>query len=314
MRATTVVVASDDDLSADSVMRHMHPEDTIRLDPGKLNSAYSISSVYSPATGAWQTQIEGPGRSVPVGKLTSVWWRKPTPGHALTGDQAWAAEENTAALLGMLRSSECEVWVNDPGNNARAAIKAPQLTLAKRLGMNVPDTVVTNDPAVASAFVERCGGAVSKAQQQRYTKFLPATIVEPGADLTSVAGTMHQFQAIVRKQFDVRVTVIGDTILPCRITSSQLDWRIAPREDQKYAPIAVHGPLVKAINAYMRAEQLVFATFDFAADATGMWWFLECNPNGEFGFIEAAAGIPVSRLLAEYLRTEPAQIARWGRL
>lgn len=46
---------------------------------------------------------------------------------------------------------------------------------------------------------------------------------------------------------------------------------------------------------------LVYGAFDFAVDAVGTWWTLECNPAGQYGFIEDATGLPITAALADVL-------------
>lgn len=305
MRTSTVIVTDNGDLTADSVIRHMAPGDTIRLDPAKLNADYVISASFGSITG-WRTVIETPHRSFEVGSHTSVWWRKPTAAESLEGDAAWVADENQMALLGLLRTSNLHIWVNDPGVNERAALKAPQLALARTVGLDVPETIITNDPTTAARFVARHEGAASKAMRQKHTLFVPTTSVSPSDDLSAVSEAMHQFQRRIDKLYDVRVIVIGGRVFATKITSPGLDVRTARREDQSYDVIRPPGYVTKALFAYMRAEGLRYSAFDFVADKSGLWWFLENNPNGEFGYLEEATGMAISRALADYLHQRPA--------
>jgi hypothetical protein len=45
----------------------------------------------------------------------------------------------------------------------------------------------------------------------------------------------------------------------------------------------------------------MYGAFDFSIDRDGGWWFLECNPNGQWGFITEATGIPIASAIADLL-------------
>jgi hypothetical protein len=51
----------------------------------------------------------------------------------------------------------------------------------------------------------------------------------------------------------------------------------------------------------MEGAELAYGAFDFAEDADGTWWFLECNQSGQFGFVEVETGQPIARSIAEWL-------------
>ncbi len=57
--------------------------------------------------------------------------------------------------------------------------------------------------------------------------------------------------------------------------------------------------------AYLRRAGLRFGAFDLAEDAEGQLWFLECNPNGQWGWIESATGLPITdAIVSELLRVD----------
>lgn len=55
---------------------------------------------------------------------------------------------------------------------------------------------------------------------------------------------------------------------------------------------------IKCINV-VKALGLKFGAFDFMLDSDGQYWFLEVNPNGQWGFVELEAGIPISEGFAQ---------------
>ena len=47
---------------------------------------------------------------------------------------------------------------------------------------------------------------------------------------------------------------------------------------------------------------LNFAAFDFALDYDAQWHFLECNPNGQWLWLEVLTGLPTVETLARHFR------------
>lgn len=115
-----------------------------------------------------------------------------------------------------------------------------------------------------------------------------------------VAGTAHLFQQRVPKTGDVRVTVIGDRVFCVRIDSDLLDWRT----DYSHLTYTVVQPppgIEQALHSYLRHFGLVFGAFDFAVDRAQRWWFLECNPSGQWYWLESETGLPMRAALADLL-------------
>lgn len=57
--------------------------------------------------------------------------------------------------------------------------------------------------------------------------------------------------------------------------------------------------------AYLDELGLRFGAFDFALTDDGAPVFLECNPNGQWGWLEDATGLPIAAAIADLLLEEP---------
>ncbi|WP_331738168.1 hypothetical protein [Embleya sp. NBC_00896] len=305
---SVVVVAAETDLTADLVVTRLldgHAT-VLRLDPGRLRDDIDITGEFR--TGHWQSVLRHGGRTAVLGEHCSVYWRKPTrPDAHDDADQRWRADENTTALLGLLRTHPLKVWCNDPTTTARAALKPAQLAAAAAAGLSVPDTLLTSDPAAARAFLRAHDDrVVVKTQTKRHTAFVPTTRLRLADDLDRVAGTVHYLQALVADRLlDARVTVVDDTAFGAAITTDgELDWRTAPPGTCRYAPLTVPDDIARACVAHVRALGLAYAALDFVVTPQG-WWYIETNPNGEFGFVQAHTGLPVAERIADLLLHGP---------
>jgi MvdD-like protein with pre-ATP grasp domain len=59
--------------------------------------------------------------------------------------------------------------------------------------------------------------------------------------------------------------------------------------------------LAAVIHRYLAAAGLAFGAFDFVMDRAGALWWMECNPNGEWGWLTECIDVPIAGALAELL-------------
>jgi hypothetical protein len=116
----------------------------------------------------------------------------------------------------------------------------------------------------------------------------------------SVSSTVHFFQKRVFKTADVRVTVIGSQSFCVRIDSDVLDWR-TDYDRLTYTPVEPPPGIEQALHRYLDHFGLVFGAFDFCVGEDGQWWFLECNPSGQWYWLESETGLPMCAALADLL-------------
>ena len=67
-----------------------------------------------------------------------------------------------------------------------------------------------------------------------------------------------------------------------------IDWRIVMDNHREAAwrRFEVPKPIRQSIDAFMRRLGLSYGRLDFLVDANEVWWFLEVNPNGQFGWLD----------------------------
>jgi glutathione synthase/RimK-type ligase-like ATP-grasp enzyme len=223
-------------------------------------------------------------------------------------DRTFAVLQGRHGFGGVLAALPGCRYVNHPQRVADAEVKPAQWAVAADLGFTVPATLVTNDPGRVRAFAVEVGRVV-------YKPLRPSPLYGPGGEPVAVYVreadpaafdaslrlTAHAFQALVDKVADVRVTVVGPRVFAVRIDSGLLDWR----EDygaHTYTVIDTPPALARALRAYLARFGLVFGAFDFALDHAGGWHFLECNPNGQWAWLEEPTGLPMTAALADVLQ------------
>jgi ATP-grasp ribosomal peptide maturase len=311
---TVLILTCEEDVTADMVVVHLHASGVpvVRLDPADLPGAVALSGEY--VHGAFRGHLQSAGRLVSISGLRSIWVRRPgTPASRAPEPSDWLTEESSQALYGMLRGSDAR-WMNHPDAARRARHKPWQLRLAQRCGLPVPATLITSFPQAAREFAERYPDLVVKpvsgAHPQDPPRAVPTSRVAPDTDFSAVAFGPTLLQRRVAKRADIRLTVVGERMLAARKTADEadeVDVRFAS-PDVPWQAAEVPPRVATAVRAYMSGAELAYGAFDFAEDADGTWWFLECNQSGQFGFVEVETGQPIARAVADWLAspgTEP---------
>src|SRR5437899_10113654 len=130
----------------------------VRWHPDSLVSDATLS--VSVDRGGAKASISWRGRTVEIDEIRSVWNRRPAPfrfPRRISGkERMFAEQELKSALAGMLQLGDA-FWINHPDRNRRASLKALQLEVARRIGLEVPRTLITNDPVQVRDFVAALG-------------------------------------------------------------------------------------------------------------------------------------------------------------
>ncbi|MFI5687955.1 ATP-grasp ribosomal peptide maturase [Streptomyces sp. NPDC051636] len=307
---TVLILTSEEDVTADMVVLRLNESGVpvVRFDPADLTRSVALSGEY--VQGVCRGHLSVGGRLVSMNGLRSVWVRRPGAAAARAAQPSnWLTEESSQALYGMLRSTDAR-WMNHPDAARRARHKPWQLRLAQRSGLAVPATLITTFPQAAREFAERFPDLVVKpvsgAHPQEPPRAVPTSRVAPDTDFAAVALGPTLLQRRVAKRADIRLTVVGERLLGARkpvapdAHPDDVDVRFAPSA-APWAPVDVPPRVAEAVHRYLRGAELAYGAFDFAEDADGIWWFLECNQSGQFGFVEMDTGQPIARSIAEWL-------------
>lgn len=79
-----------------------------------------------------------------------------------------------------------------------------------------------------------------------------------------------------------------------------LDWR-KDYSALSYRVVDLPDRVEMALLTYLDHFELASGSFDFAVDKVGGLWWLELNPNGQWGWLEESTGLPMSAAFAELL-------------
>ena len=301
MLATAVIIAPTNDVHARSVQREAHaigiPCEII--DFAHMGQGWTIATTERGRL-SWSSED---GQTV---SPTSIWWRRPLEPLASSVRQddvrAFSRRSSMALAVGALQSAVSH-HINPLEAEYVVGRKPYQLWLANDVGLLTPQTLITNNPAEARAFLQD-GRNIYKTVttwqfDMKETRLVTEDLL---ADLDSIRECPVIFQRFVDGSVEARVTVVGDQIFtavgelePERYYADARFYHDRLRPGQ--LPPDVEGPL----REFHSRAGLVYGAYDFRQSADGDWVFLEVNPAGQFMFVEIQTEMPISRAIAENL-------------
>ncbi|WP_371654095.1 MULTISPECIES: MvdC/MvdD family ATP grasp protein [unclassified Streptomyces] len=266
MPSTVLVVTSLEDVTADWVIEALNEREVpvVRVDPADIGAGFSFAARIDADAPVWSGWLRTGSREVEWEEVAAVYYRRPTPyavrfGHLPSQQRDFATAEARHGLGGVLNHLPGVLYVNDPAAVARADFKPSQLMRFVELGLTIPPTLVTNAVEDARKFAAEHDSVIYKSfrglppGEDGHTGAIWAQRVDPGAFDDSLTVTAHLFQAEVPKAIAV------------------------------------------ALHDYLASFGLVFGCFDFALTGDSRmpesWTALECNPNGQWGWLPDADAI-----------------------
>lgn len=289
-----------------------------RLDVDRLASG-ELKIKFFAGDGDFGFSVYSEGSVLKSQNVKSVWYRRPNEFNLAIQDavqKEFAEDELSSFLEGLWLSLRNVFWINDPHKLERARKKIFQLKVAQEVGFRIPLTVVTNDPKEALALFEECDqGIIFKTMKRGFVEHggkgfnIPTTLLTRDhlSKLELIKKLPSLFQEYIEKDYELRITVVGEDIFPVKIDSqsfplTSVDWRRPEFIDKlRYTVVELPVEIKELCFAAMRSLGLQFGAFDLVVDKHGNHIFLEVNPNGQWYWLERLAGITVSDSLSQIL-------------
>jgi len=266
-----------------------------------------------------QRWFTSPGTSF-SGDIRAVWkrmWLPPGPPLAAPPeDRRFASAECHEFVQTIWADFErAPLVVNRESSRLRARRKVAQLEAARKAGLKIPETIVSNDPDVIRDFVGGTTKTIYKSLTQSaivwredggtlVTYAAPVTVEDLVDDdlLSSAPGI---FQELVSTAYALRVTVVGRDVFAARIHWNAdrvgIDWRRLPPASRRTSATKLAGALEDQLLAVMDDLGLVFGCLDLLVTPDGDAVFLEVNETGRFLFVQDATDQPILESLAGLL-------------
>ena len=200
-----------------------------------------------------------------------------------------------------------------------ASSKMLQLSIARQLGMRIPDTCFFNEKAPIAQLAGRhqdlslkpiSNSNVYLNGEQEYVFYSQKAasqdlLQQPEEAFTQ---TVSFVQNYVEKAYELRITVINQDVIACKIDSQiqdddkgKIDWRQGYDYNLKHEIVELPENIRQFCLAFLQRMKLNFGCFDFIVTPEGEYVFLECNPNGQWLWIEMETGYDISKIMAKNL-------------
>lgn len=241
------------------------------------------------------------GTIVELAEVSAVYWRTynfVAPPPLPNAEQAHIACNDARSLFESLLIWLPARWVNGFTAWQLHQTKPVQLARVAALGVAVPETLISNDPADVVEFAQRDGHVVFKpVQGGAHTERLTAAHLSEAA-LQRLAFAPVTLQAEVPGT-NIRAFVAGDRVLACEVRTDAVDFRDDPRPGLHVHHFpAEQEALCRHI---ARALDLLWTGIDFRRTPAGEYYFLEANPSPMFLGFEQATGLPLTEALVDLL-------------
>ena len=279
------------------------------LDQGRYPDGFTVHREWR--EGPSEGYIAGPDWRVELSELSGVFarflgreGRVPLPGVAPDVLPAIYAEAETG-LVALFEDLPCTVANRYRGGMSNHS-KPYQALLLKECGFEVPDTLVTNDPAEARAFFDEHSGDVICKSLSGIRSIVRRVSHEHLSRLPLLRYGPAQFQRYIPGD-NVRVHVVGEQVFATRVHSDAVNYRYARLEggNCELAEEALTPEIAKTCIRTSRRLELDFAGVDLKITPEGMVFCFEVNPSPGFAFYELGTGQPISAALADLLHAGP---------
>lgn len=201
----------------------------------------------------------------------------------------------------------------------RAASKMWQLKIAQELGMKVPATCFSNRKTDIVSFASNYEYIALKPIEADslwldneeeyvfYNRKVKTTSLFDQPE-TAFSQTVSYVQEYIEKSFELRITVVCDECFACKIDSQSMDedigkvdWRQGYDYGLRHEVFKIPDSIQSFCKRFLSRMHLNFGSFDFIVTPQNDYVFLECNPNGQWLWIELKTGMKISAAIAEAL-------------
>ncbi len=265
------------------------------------------------------------GERLDLKEVSSVWYRRIAVGARIPNTmesqlREASIGESRATIGGMIAS--IKGFHFDKLQNIRLADnKQLQLQVAREIGLDIPRTLITNNPEAVKEFAASCEeGMITKMlssfaiyneqglEQVVFTNPVASSDIE---HLDGLRFCPMTFQENLPKALELRTILVGKHIFTAAVDSTrtrkaQYDWRrqglnLINSWEFYDLPEDVEKKLFKLV-AYFG---LNYGAIDIIVTPDGRHVFLEINPVGEFFWLECCPpNFPISGVIADVLLTE----------
>ena len=259
------------------------------------------------------------GLKIEISSINLIWYRRFT---FLESDSilkslinAQQLEINTALfmyteykqlLLGLLHLLKNIPTINGIDLFYSGNYKVSNFSKAVEFGFNIPSSIVSNDISKIKEFGNTHTWNIilktfftvtyQKDDIEFYVPVKKINYIDIHNSQESIKTFPIYLQQYIEKEYELRIVVIGKEIFPFAIysqdeESAKIDFRINDLSKLKHELVEIPNSLTNSILKYIDFYKIDIGSFDIVYTPDNIYYFLECNLDGEWFWLEQITGI-----------------------
>lgn len=319
-----LIISNPDDEHTHCVCKKLQKQNCnpVLLYPETFGTTAYLDMVFNTQQSEPFIQLKIMSNTYDLQSFDSVWYRRPRSvslsAYKMDAEAIdFARDEWKTFIHNSYTFMENTLWVSHPKFLDTAANKPMQLAIAKKIGLNIPKTLITNDPNEAKNFIRQCKnrvivkptgrGWVYNSDGEAVTFVLTNRLSNEDLDnLHEIVISPVTIQEEIPKAFELRVNIVGQECLAIKIDSqkseiSQVDWRRYDVSNTPYTPFDLPFEIESRCLYLCQMLGLEFGAIDLICQPNGKFVFLEVNGNGQFLWAEQLSNVKISDALVRLL-------------
>jgi len=305
-----LVISNTLDFTTDYVCLELHKRNAnyLRINRDTFQE-YQI--VFDVLNCSMTVRIKGNLYLVDKNNLRSVYYRAPIYLRDIYKPNLSVKEQlyrtQWTAFIRNLSIFQNAVWVNKPEATFRAENKMLQLSVAKNLGMDCPNTIVTNSNMIEvdekkDYIVKSLDAAVLQMEEKE--AFVYSNRVK-GWEIRKAALSLAPLilQEYISPKIDIRATIIGHTVYAVRILKEgkgvEGDWRTY-KNNIDFVPCSLPIDVKNNCIKLVKSLGLSFGGIDLI-ESNDLFYFIEINPTGEWAWLVNTTNLRIFSGICDYL-------------
>lgn len=193
--------------------------------------------------------------------------------------------------------------------------KLTQLEIAKYIGLNIPNTLVTNvKKDLLIFFKENINIIVKDIRYPVNINTNLGTITSTGVKLVNQKMldsldnkfAVSLFQSYIKKEYEIRLFFFDNRYYPMAIFSQEnektsIDFRnYDEQKPNRCVPVQLPSELLEKIKKFNKVYDINTGSIDLIYSESGEYIFLEVNPQGQFDWLSKNCNYYIEKDIASY--------------
>ncbi|QQS28656.1 MAG: hypothetical protein IPM47_17680 [Sphingobacteriales bacterium] len=320
MQNKILIITNTIDYHADAIIKEINQLGEnlfFRLNTDYFHMNYEFKIEFNNHSFLIKNKING--FSICSKEIKTVWWRRPEDLNFENSDipkhlHSFTDDEYYMVLKGLIAILETDInvkIVSHPIDIIRAKDKIRQQILASELSLLTPSQIITNSNAFFTEQNWKNNAIVKPIDSTNdiidengneyvsYTKELNDDLLNKIVS-KELKLSIHYFQEKIKPEFEVRATFFDNKLYPFMIKGNyNVDWRQIDPSKISFTYFK-DFPFIKECITFANRLNLKYGAFDFIYNGD-FYYFLECNPNGQFLFCDINGEFGLAKKFAKFL-------------